>query len=184
MSNKPSTENRPLQQQAKWLETYQPGLRIHEQGAVVSVGDGIAWIAGLPSAAMDDVLIFADGSRGMVFDLNEDMIGAVLLSETDALTSGTTVQRSGRTLSIPVGDGLLGRVVDPLGNPLDGGEPPAHSRWQPLEAKSPPIIARDFVHRPLYSGIKISIRKKKYQHDKKDIKFPRLRKDAHKYGEE
>lgn len=155
LSNKPSTENRPLQQQAKWLETYQPGLRIHEQGAVVSVGDGIAWIAGLPSAAMDDVLIFADGSRGMVFDLNEDMIGAVLLSETDALTSGTTVQRSGRTLSIPVGDGLLGRVVDPLGNPLDGGEPPAHSRWQPLEAKSPPIIARDFVHRPLYSGIKI-----------------------------
>ena len=155
MSNKPPTETRPLQRQAEWLETYRPGLRIHEQGAVVSVGDGIAWIAGLPSAAMDDVLIFADGSRGMVFDLNEDMIGAVLLSETDALTSGTTVQRSGRTLSIPVGDGLLGRVVDPLGNPLDGGETPAHSRWQPLESQSPPIIARDFVHRPLYSGIKI-----------------------------
>ncbi|TNF02053.1 MAG: F0F1 ATP synthase subunit alpha [Gammaproteobacteria bacterium] len=155
MSNKSQTDNHPLQWQAEWLETYQPGLRIHEQGAVVSVGDGIAWITGLPSAAMDDVLIFADGSRGMVFDLNEDMIGAVLLSETDSLTSGTTVQRSGRTLSIPVGDGLLGRIVDPLGNPLDGGDMPPHSRWQPLESQSPPIIARDFVHRPLYSGIKI-----------------------------
>ncbi|MEZ5530105.1 MAG: hypothetical protein R3E57_09305 [Porticoccaceae bacterium] len=136
MTSNNAGSNGILQQQAQWLDNYQPGLRLHEQGEVVSVGDGIAWITGLPSAAMDDVLLFADGSRGMVFDLNENIIGAVLLQETDQLTAGTGVQRSGRTLSIPVGDELLGRVIDPLGNPLDGGEPPPHTSWQPLEAQS------------------------------------------------
>ena len=151
----PALESHLLQRQSVWLDRYQPGLRIHEQGTVVSVGDGIAWITGLPSAAMDDVLLFDDGSRGMVFDLNENMIGAILLLATETLTSGTTVQRSGQPLSVPVGDALLGRTIDPLGRPLDGGEPPVHTRWQPLEAFSPPIVARDFVHKPLYSGIKI-----------------------------
>ena len=103
-----------LERQAQWLERYQPGLRINEQGSVVSIGDGIAWISGLPSAAMDDILTFADGSRAMVFDLTEDQIGAVLLHDTEALAAGTLVQRSGRTLSITVGDALLGRVVYPL----------------------------------------------------------------------
>ena len=151
----PALESHLLQRQSVWLDRYQPGLRIHEQGTVVSVGDGIAGITGLPSAAMDDVLLFDDGSRGMVFDLNENMIGAILLLATETLTSGTTVQRSGQPLSVPVGDALLGRTIDPLGRPLDGGEPPVHTRWQPLEAFSPPIVARDFVHKPLYSGIKI-----------------------------
>lgn len=93
LGDSPILETNLLQRQAKWLDSYQPHLRIQEQGAVVSVGDGIAWIVGLPSAAMDDVLLFADGSRGMVFDLNENMIGAILLLETETLTSGTTVQR-------------------------------------------------------------------------------------------
>jgi len=144
-----------LDQQSRWLDQYRPALRIHEQGEVVSVGDGITWITGLPSAAIDDVLIFADGSRGTVYDLNEDILGAVLLQETDALTAGTSVQLSGHSLSIPAGDDMLGRVVDPLGQPLDGRESPNHTCWQPLEAHSPPIVARDFVHRPLYTGIKI-----------------------------
>ncbi len=155
LGDSPILETGLLQRQTRWLDSYQPHLRIQEQGAVVSVGDGIAWIVGLPSAAMDDVLLFADGSRGMVFDLNENMIGAILLLETETLTSGTTVQRSGHPLSVPVGDALLGRTIDPLGRPLDGGEPPAHTCWQTLEALSPPIVARDFVHKPLYSGIKI-----------------------------
>ena len=144
-----------LDRRAKWLEQYQPKLRIQQQGHVISVGDGITWIAGLPSAAIDDVLAFADGSRAMVFDLTEGLIGAVLLHETEALTAGTTVQRTGRTLSIPVGDDLLGRIIDPLGIPLDGVAPAAHTRWQPMESASPPIVARDFVDQPLYSGIKI-----------------------------
>jgi len=144
-----------LDHQAKWLDRYRPGLRISEQGSVVAVGDGIAWIAGLPSAAMDDVLAFADGSQAMVFDLTEGLIGAVLLYDTEALTAGTTVQRTGRTLSVPVGDALLGRIIDPLGTPLDGEPPPAHTRWQAMELSSPPIVARDFVYEPLHTGIKI-----------------------------
>lgn len=144
-----------LQQQAAWLDNYQPGLRLQERGHLVSVGDGIAWIAGLPSAAMDDMLVFADGSRAMVFDITEDMIGAVLLSETESLTAGIPVKRSGQALSIPAGDELLGRIVDPLGVPLDEKPAPTHVRRQPLEPPSPPIIARDFVHKPLYTGIKI-----------------------------
>jgi F-type H+-transporting ATPase subunit alpha len=144
-----------LERQARWLDDYRPALRVSERGRVVAVGDGIAWISGLPTAAMDDVLAFADGSRAMVFDLTEGLIGAVLLHETDGLTAGLPVLRTGRTLSMPVGDDLLGRIVDPLGNPLDGGPRPAHTRWQALESASPPIVARDFVREPLYTGIKI-----------------------------
>ncbi len=144
-----------LGRQADWLSRYQARLRMHEQGRVVSVGDGITWVSGLPSARMDDILEFADGSRGMVFDLTEGLIGAVLLHDTDELTAGTSVERTRGALCVPVGDGLLGRVIDPLGTPLDGEPAPTRTRWQPLEAPSPPIVARDFVRNPLYTGIKI-----------------------------
>jgi F-type H+-transporting ATPase subunit alpha len=144
-----------LAKQANWLKQYQPGLRIHERGHVVSVGDGIAWISGLPSAAMDDILIFEDGSKATVFDLTEDRIGAVLLHETENLTAGIPVHGSHHTLSIPVSDDLLGRVIDPLGAPLDDGPPIQHSARRPLEHRSPPITSRDFVHQPLYTGIKV-----------------------------
>jgi len=144
-----------LDQQAAWLEDYRLQVRIGERGKVVSVGDGIAWIAGLPSAAMDDVLSFEDGSRAMVFDLTEDLIGAVLLHDSEALTAGTTVHLTGKPLGVCAGDALLGRVIDPLGTPLDGAPPPTQASWQRLESASPPIVARDFVHRPLYTGIKI-----------------------------
>ena len=121
----PNKPNSALEKQADWLASYRPGLRVTEQGTVVSVGDGISWIKGLPSAAIEDILIFADGSRGMVFDLNRDRIGAILLYETEALTAGTTVRHARHPLSIPVGDEFIGRVIDPLGTPLDG---PASTR--------------------------------------------------------
>lgn len=145
----------PLNQQATWLQHYTPGLRIEERGMVLSVGDGIARISGLPSAAMDDILTLEDGSQAMVFDLTEDQVGAVLLHETENLTAGTPVHHGRHHLSVPVGDGLLGRVVDPLGIPLDGKAPPFTSAWQRLNALSPPLTCRDFVHSPLYTGIKI-----------------------------
>lgn len=145
----------PLSQQSDWLKQYRPGLSIAESGTVVSVGDGILWIAGLPTAAMDDILALNDGSSAMVFDLTEDLIGAVLLHETDALTAGTEVHLSGRKLSLPVGESLLGRVIDPLGTPMDGGQLPQSSTWQCMDGPSPGIVARDFVNRPLYTGIKI-----------------------------
>lgn len=146
---------RLLARRADWLSRYRPGVRMREQGRVVSVGDGIAWVAGLPSARMDDVLIFADGSRAMVFDLTEGLIGAVLLHDTNDLTSGTTVERSHRAMSVPAGDALRGRVIDPLGRPLDGEAAPQHTRWQALQATSPPIVAREFVRDPVYTGIRI-----------------------------
>jgi len=151
----PGSQDSLLDKQAEWLANYQPGLRIIEQGTVVSIGDGISWIKGLPSAAIEDILVFADGSRGMVFDLNRDRIGAILLYETEALTAGTTVRLSKHSLSIPVGNDFIGRVIDPLGAPLDGLLPPTQAGRENMEKASPAIIARDFVHKPLYTGIKI-----------------------------
>lgn len=144
-----------LQRQQEWLESYRPALRVSEQGYVVSVGDGISWITGLPTAAIDDVLLFEDGSRGLVFDLTQSSVGAVLLHATDQLTAGTGVTLSGRQLSLPVGDALLGRVIDPLGTPLDGEAAPKCDCYQRLLQASPGIVERDFVHQPLYSGCKV-----------------------------
>ncbi|MBS3952348.1 MAG: F0F1 ATP synthase subunit alpha [Methylomicrobium sp.] len=146
---------RVLDQQSEWLDSYQPGLRVREKGSVVSIGDGISWIKGLPSAAIEDVLIFADGSRGMVFDLNHDRIGAILLYETDSLTAGTSVRLAKHSLSIPVGNEFIGRIVDPMGMPLDGLAAPVSFMRENLEKASPAITARDFVEKPLYTGIKI-----------------------------
>lgn len=155
LPNKLDTAAGLLVKQADWLANYQPSLRVSEQGTVVSVGDGISWIKGLPSASIEDILIFADGSRGMVFDLNRDRIGAILLYETDGLTAGTTVHLSKHSLSIPVGDEFIGRVIDPLGTPLDALAMPTAAGRENMEKASPAIITRDFVVKPLYTGIKI-----------------------------
>jgi F-type H+-transporting ATPase subunit alpha len=144
-----------VDRQSDWLKDYRPSIRIKEQGKVVSIGDGIASISGLPMAAIDDILAFEDGSRAMVFDLTEKLVGAVLLHQTDQLTAGTTVCLSGKLLSVPVGDSLLGRVIDPQGVPLDDQALPSQLPWAHLEAKSPVITARNFVHKPIYTGIKI-----------------------------
>ena len=144
-----------INRQADWLKGYRPEMRIKEQGKVISIGDGIVWISGLPMAAIDDILVFADGSRAMVFDLTEQQVGAVLLQQTEKLTAGTTVCLTDKLLSVPAGDSLIGRVIDPQGKPLDDQPLPPHLPWQRLEVKSPAIMARDFVHKPIYTGIKI-----------------------------
>ena len=150
-----SNGNNLLERQTEWLECYRYGMRLTEQGQVVSVGDGITWIAGLPSAQMDGLVVFADGSRAIVFDLNQDMVGAVLLDESQHLASGMPAYLAHEQLSVPCGDQLLGRVVDPLGRPLDDQGELVDPDYRRMEQQSPPIIARDFVNRPLYSGIKI-----------------------------
>ncbi len=144
-----------LDRRAAWLQSYRFGLRVDEQGTVVSVGDGIAWIDGLPSAGMDDVLNFEDGSRGLVVVLAKNLIGAILLQATDALTAGTSVYVTVRRLTIPTGDALLGRIIDPLGNPLDGLDRPDCRMSRPLDSLSPAIATRDIVKKPLYSGNKV-----------------------------
>jgi F-type H+-transporting ATPase subunit alpha len=138
-----------------WLEQYRFGLRITEQGGILSIGDGVARISGLPSASMDEILEFEDGSRAVVFSLGRDGIGAVLLEQGSELTAGSVAHLSGQRLSIPVGDALLGRIIDPLGIPLDGGPLPLCIVRQDLESSSPPIVAREFVDQPLYTGNKI-----------------------------
>ncbi len=137
------------------LKHYEPQLRVREQGSVISVGDGIAWVQGLPSAGMGQVLRFADGSRGLVFELTEDRLGAILLDETPRLEAGTQADPTSGQLSVGVGDELLGRVLDPLGRPLDGTPPPETRVTRPLDIRSAPLLARDYVHRPLYTGTKI-----------------------------
>ena len=144
-----------LKKQSDWLDHYRPGLSITEQGSVISVGDGIVWITGLPSAAMEDILTIEDGSQAMVFDLNDDRVGAILLHETEVLTAGNIVYLTAQALTIPVSNALLGRVIDPLGLPLDGKAAPQATALYPLETHSPAITSRDFVHEPLYTGIKV-----------------------------
>ena len=143
-----------LDRQEAWLRTYRYGMRFTEQGQLVSVGDGIVWISGLPSAQMDGLVVFADGSRAMVFDLCQDKLGAVLLDDKMTLTSGMPVFLAHEQLRVPCGDALAGRVVDPLGVPLDDLGRLDVVKYRAIEQRSPPIIARDFVHKPLYTGIK------------------------------
>jgi F-type H+-transporting ATPase subunit alpha len=145
----------PLARQAAWLAAWQPGLRVAEVGRVVSVGDGIAWLTGLPSAAIDDVIVFEDGSRGFVFDLWPEQVGVVLLESGPQLTSGASAHLAAERLSLPVGEALLGRVVDPLGRPVDGLPAPDCTARGRLQQRSPPLTARDFVHDPLYTGVRV-----------------------------
>jgi F-type H+-transporting ATPase subunit alpha len=137
------------------VDDYRFSLRLGEKGRVASVGDGIAWVYGLPSAAAEEILRFEDGSRGMVFELQAERLGVILLDPEANVASGSLVSHTGERLEIGVGEGLLGRVVDPLGKPLDGLPPPETEGFSPLEGASPPIVARDFVNQPLYTGIKV-----------------------------
>lgn len=155
MSDQVSLAGSLLKQRSAWLQDYRFALRVSEQGIVVSVGDGIAWIEGLPSAAMDDLLDLDDGSRALVVVLARNLIGAILLKATKELTAGTKAHVSRRHLTIPTGDALLGRVIDPLGDPLDGFAQPDCRISRPLDVLSPPISARDIVSKPLYTGNKV-----------------------------
>ena len=154
-SDRSSASYPGLERLAARLAHYEFGLRISEYGRVLSLGDGIAWISGLPSAAMDELLLFEDGSRGLVFHLDAHRLGAILLDQAPGLSSGSPVYLSRERLSLGVGDALLGRVINPLGSPLDGLPAPDTRLRREIDVASPPIIERDFVDRPLNTGIKI-----------------------------
>lgn len=145
----------PLISQADYLNQYRYQLRISEQGTVISIGDGIAWISGLPSAGMDEMIDLEDGSRALIFHLGRERIGAILLEQTARLTAGTPAFLTGNRLRIGTGDRLLGRVIDPLGKPLDDAGALSFDTYRLLDMQSPPIIARDFVAQPVYTGNKI-----------------------------
>ncbi|MDK8171219.1 F0F1 ATP synthase subunit alpha [Curtobacterium citreum] len=125
-----------------------------EVGHVTDAGDGIAHVEGLPGVMANELIRFEDGTLGLAQNLDEDEIGAIVLGEFAGIEEGQEVTRTGEVLSAPVGDGFLGRVVDPLGNPIDGlGEIQAEGR-RALELQAPGVMSRKSVHEPLQTGIK------------------------------
>ena len=135
------------------IQAWTPEAMAEQVGEVITVGDGIATVAGLPQATFGEILLFADGVRGMVQDIRRDNIGCVLFSSDESVTQGSSVKRTGKTAGTPVGEGFLGRVVDSLGSPVDGLGDITASGYMPVEAQAPPIIDRQPVDTPLETGI-------------------------------
>src|SRR5215469_11716853 len=136
------------------VEEYTPAVGTEQIGRIVEVGDGIARVAGLPSAAVNELLEFEDGTLGLALNLDEDTIGAVVLGTGNHLEEEQLVRATGRILSVPVGDALLGRVVNPLGEPIDGKGAIATESTRRLEVQAPGIVSRQPVKEPLQTGIK------------------------------
>lgn len=129
------------------------GVKIHQTGCVEAIGDGVAMISGLADARASELLRFGGGQTGFVQTLDRDRIGCVLLDDADGISAGDLVTGTGEVIRVPVGPGLLGRVVDPLGRPLDGGAQIVAESFQPIERPAPAIIERDLVVQPVQSGI-------------------------------
>ncbi|MFM8693587.1 MAG: F0F1 ATP synthase subunit alpha, partial [Actinomycetota bacterium] len=140
---------------ANFVKSYDPGSASRDEiGTVVEAGDGIARVEGLPSTMTNELLKFENGTLGLALNLDVREIGVVILGEFTGIEEGTTVRRTGEILSVPVGDGFLGRVVDALGRPIDGkGEIKAETS-RALELQAPSVVQRQPVKEPLATGIK------------------------------
>jgi F-type H+/Na+-transporting ATPase subunit alpha len=136
------------------ISGFTPGVSTEQVGRVQEVYDGIARVTGLPNAAVNEILEFEGGVTGLALNLDEDSIGAVVLGEVDLLEEGQIVRATGRILSIPVGDALLGRVINPLGDPIDGQGPIVTDLNRRLEVQAPGVVDRQPVKEPLQTGIK------------------------------
>jgi F-type H+/Na+-transporting ATPase subunit alpha len=140
---------------ARFVEEYEPtGVAREEVGTVVECGDGIARVEGLPSAMANELLEFENGVRGIALNLDVREIGVVILGEFSGIEEGQKVKRTGEVLSVPVGDGFLGRVVGPLGEPLDGLGPVEDTTQRALEVQAPSVVQRQPVKEPMQTGIK------------------------------
>src|SRR6266508_3024724 len=139
----------------RFVSDYQPEAASKEEvGTVAEAGDGIARVSGLPSVMANELLEFEDGTLGIALNLDTREIGVVVLGGFDKIEEGQTVRRTGEVLSVPVGDGYLGRVVDALGRPMDGlGEIVPEAR-RVLELQAPTVVQRQPVKEPLQTGIK------------------------------
>lgn len=138
----------------KGLESHTPGPESEEVGRVKSVGEGIIWAEGLNRVQAEELVTFQTGIQGMVLDILPDRIGIILFGPNEFISAGDEVKRTGRVLDIPVGQDLLGRVVDPLGNPLDASEAILTSERWPVQREAPEIMDRAPVEKPLQSGLK------------------------------
>ncbi len=140
-----------LKEQLKEFETE---VKMEEVGVVYYVGDGVARAYGLENVMANEVVEFDGGSYGLAFNLEEDNVGIIILGSESGIREGTLVRRTGRILDAPVGEGLIGRVIDPLGNPLDGKGPIEYEYRSPIEKIAPGVVTRKSVHEPLQTGIK------------------------------
>ena len=138
----------------KQIEGFEEGIELKETGRVISVGDGIARIYGLGEAMAGELLEFPGGLSGMVLNLEEDNVGAVLLGRDDNIKEGDEVKRTGRIMEVPIGPEMVGRVVDGLGQPIDGKGPIKTEKFGPIERIAPGVIDRKSVHEPMQTGIK------------------------------
>jgi F-type H+-transporting ATPase subunit alpha len=138
----------------KNLEGFTPDVELTQVGRVVEVGDGIARVSGLPDAAVNELLEFESGALGLALNLDEESIGAVVLGEVGEIEEGQSVRATGQILSVPVGDGVLGRVVNMLGEPVDGKGALQNVQPRRMEIQAPGIIGRKPVHEPMQTGIK------------------------------
>ena len=136
------------------IENYQQTVAVEEVGSVIAVGDGIARIHGLERCMAGEMLAFSHEVFGIALNLEEDQVGAVLLGDYTEIREGDTVKRTNKIMSVPVGEALVGRVVDPLGHPLDGKGPVVSEHYNPLERLAPGVVDRQPVREPLQTGIK------------------------------
>ena len=138
----------------KSLDGFQSSTEARTVGRVTEVGDGIARVSGLPDCAVNELLEFEGGIVGLALNLDEDSIGTVILGDADLIEEGQTVKATGRILSVPVGDAMLGRVVNALGTPIDGKGDIVGAIMRRVEVQAPGIMGRKPVHEPLQTGIK------------------------------
>ncbi|GIL26299.1 F0F1 ATP synthase subunit alpha [Actinocatenispora comari] len=138
----------------RYVSSYTPEISREEVGVVTTAGDGIAQVEGLPSTMANELLEFEDGTLGLALNLETREIGVVVLGEYAGIEEGQTVRRTGRVLSVPVGDAFLGRVVDPLGRPMDGLGDIENEGFRELELQAPNVMSRQPVEEPLQTGIK------------------------------
>ncbi len=150
MSIRPEEISSILKQQ---IENYEAAVEVSEVGTVITVGDGIARIYGLENAMYNELLEFSNGTMGMVMNLEEDNIGCVILGPYTDIQEGDQVKRTGRIMEVPVGDAMIGRVVNTLGQPLDGKGEIKASEYRPVEFLAPGVITRKSVHEPLQTGL-------------------------------
>src|SRR5688572_22133765 len=136
------------------IDAFDSGVETRNVGTVVEVGDGIAQIYGLDGALASEMLEFPNGVMGLALNLEEETVGAVILGDASAIKEGDTVKTTGRVVEVPVGQAMLGRVVDALGRPLDDKGPIAATKTRPVERIAPGVIVRQSVDTPVQTGIK------------------------------
>ena len=136
------------------IDNYDRAVNVAETGSVISVGDGIARVYGLENVMAGELIEFKGGLAGIALNLEEDQVGAVILGDASSIKEGDEVKRTGRIMSVPVGEAMVGRVVDALGQPIDGKGPIEAKQYNPVERLAPGVIDRKGVKEPLQTGLK------------------------------